>query len=164
MEQEHNINIEKYKKEIETYIDKIDEMNNKINTLSLENNNLKNIIENNNSQNNSDEIFKLYKKNVELNEKIEDLNEKLSIYPFILEKDEKILSVIFASATITYSIICKNTDTINKLEPELYEKYPELLETNNYFLYKGTVANRFKKFEDLKFKNGDIIIINQYEN
>ena len=81
---------------------------------------------NNNSQNNSDEIFKLYKKIAKLNEKIEDLNEKLSRYPFILEKDEKILSVIFASSSITYSIVCKNTDTIHKLEPELYEKFPEL--------------------------------------
>ena len=102
-------------------------------------------------------MLKLYKK-------IEDLNEKLSRYPFKLEKDEKIISVIFASASITYSAVCKNTDTINKLEPELYEKYPELSETNNYFLYKGTVANRFKKFEELKFKNGDIIIINQQED
>ena len=156
MEQEHNINIEKYKKEIETYIDKIDEMNNKINTLSLENNNLKEEIKKINTLNNSDEIVRLYKK-------IEELNEQIKRYPFTLEKGEKILSVIFMSISqkVNYSMFCKNTDSIYKLEGELYKAFPELAETNNYFLCKGTVVNRFKKFEDLKFKNGDIIIINQ---
>ena len=73
------------------------------------------------------------------------------------------LSVIFASSSFNYSMICKNTDTINKLEGELYQIYPELAETNNYFLYKGEVASRIKKLKDLGVKNGEIILINQHE-
>jgi hypothetical protein len=50
------------------------------------------------------------------------------------------------------------------LEGELYKVFPELAQTNNYFSCKGTVVNRFTKFEELKFKNGDIIVINQQED
>ena len=72
-------------------------------------------------------------------------------------------SVIFASATMNYSIICKNTDTINKLEPELYKQYPELSKTNNFFLCKGTVLDKNEKFEKNHLKNSDIILVNQSE-
>ena len=164
LKQKNNIDIEKYNLEIKTYINKLEIMNNNIQNLSLENNNLKSEIKKANSQNNSDETLKLYKKIAELNEKIKNLNEKINRYPFILEKGEKMLSIIFASASMSYSIICKNTDTINKLEAELYKQYPEFSETNNYFLYKGTVVNKFKQFEELQLKNGDIIIINRNDN
>ena len=142
-------------------------MNNQIQILSSENNNLKNKINNFNMQNNSDEILRLYKKNYDLNEQIKDLNEKLNRFPFILEKDEKILSIIFTSVSqkINYSMVCKNTDTIHKLEEELYKEYPELAGANFYFLCKGTVINnKLKKLEELKIKSGDIIVINENKN
>ena len=72
-------------------------------------------------------------------------------------------SIIFQSATINYSIICKNTDTIHKLETELYEIYPNLSETNNFYLCKGTNLDKFKKLEEFHLENGDIIIVNQNE-
>ena len=91
-------------------------LQNKINNLQEQINN-----QNNNliSQNNN-EIIKLYKK-------IEDLNDQLKRYPYILEKDEKLMSVIFTSVgqKTHYSLICKNTHTINNLEPELYKEYPD---------------------------------------
>ena len=68
------------------------------------------------------------------------------------------------SQKVNYSMICKNTDTINKIEAELYEKYPELSETDNYFLCNGTVVNKFKKFKEFNIKNGDIFVINQRED
>ena len=159
MNKEHNTEIQKYKKEIKTNTDKIEMLNNKIKKLSLDNINLKEEIKKVNTQKNSDEIVSLYKR-------IDDLNKKLNRYPFILEEGEKILSIIFTSVNqkVNYSMICKNTDSIYKLEGELYKIFPELAETNNYFLCKGTVVNRFKNFEELKFKNGDIIIINQQED
>ena len=159
MNKEHNTEIQKYKKEIKTNTDKIEMLNNKIKKLSLDNINLKEEIKKNNTQNNSDDIVSLYKR-------IDDLNKKLSRYPFVLEEGEKILSVIFTSVSqkVNYSMVCKNTDSIYKLEGELYNTFPELAQTNNCFLCKGTVVNRFKKFEELKFKNGDIIIINQQED
>ena len=159
LKQEHNTDIQKYKKELKVYVDKNEILNNQIKKLSLDNTNLKEEIKKNNTQNNSDDIVSLYKR-------IDDLNKKLSRYPFVLEEGEKILSVIFTSVSqkVNYSMVCKNTDSIYKLEGELYKTFPELSETNNCFLCKGTVVNRFKKFEELKFKNGDIIIINQQED
>ena len=164
MKQKDNVDKEKYKKDIDN--NDIDILNNKIKELTLENNNLKEKIERTNTPNNSDEIVKLYKKIAELNEKIEDLNEKLNRFPFILEKGEKILSVIFTSVSqnVNYSMVCKNTDSIHKLEEELYKAFPELKQTNNYFLCKGSVIDRFEQFEKFKIKNSDIIIINQQED
>ena len=135
--------------------------------LSSENKTLKEIINQlqNSSQNNinnsNDQIDKL-----RLYEKIEELTEKLNRYPFTLEKNEKMLSVVFISASekVNYSMICKNTDTIHKLEEELYKEYPELTESENFFLCKGKVLNKFKKFEEIHIKNGDAIIINQRED
>jgi len=45
-------------------------------------------INNQNNSNNSNTIIELYKE-------IHDLNEKLKRYPFILEKGERLISVIF---------------------------------------------------------------------
>ena len=159
LKQEHNTDIQKYKKEIKAYIDRNEILNNQIKKLSLDNTNLKEEIKTVNIQNKSDDIVSLYKR-------IDDLNKKLNRYPFILEEGEKILSVIFTSVSqkVNYSMVCKNTDSICNLEVELYKAFPELAQTNNYFLCKGTVVNRFKKFEELKFKNGDIIVINQQED
>ena len=130
-----------------------------IKKLSLENKNLKDGIKKMKAQNDSAEIIKLYKK-------ISELNAKLNRYPFILEEGEKVLSIVFTSVSqkINYPIVCKNTDTIHKLEAELYKEYPELAESNYYFICKGAIANKFKKLEELNIKNGDIIIINQNEN
>ena len=83
------------------------------------------------SNNSNDSIIKLIK---DKEDKINDLNEKLKRYPFILEKNEKIMSIIFSSVNqkINYSIVCKNTDNINKLEEELYKEYPNLFENQYY--------------------------------
>ena len=117
--------------------DKIEKGNNKIQQLSSENKNLKEKInqfqsnpQNNISNSNGpNETVRLYKK-------IEEFTEKPNRYPFIFEKNEKMLSVVFYSASQNrkYSMICKNTDTIHKLEEELYKEYPELFENDNYFI------------------------------
>ena len=150
---------QKLKNEIKSYVEKIEK-------LSLENKNLKDKMKGQGVQNNTDEIVRLYKKIESLNEIIDDLNAKLKRYPFILERGEKIMSIVFTSVNqkINYSMICKNTDTINKLESELYKEYPKLAETNYYFICNGTKVNKFKKFEELKIKSGDIIILNEIED
>ena len=156
----------KYNEEIKSYIKKIEVMTNDIQKITLENNNLKNKIKKvkeQNNPNNSDKMLRLYEKIEELNEKIEKLNEKIQRYPFTLEDGERMFSIIFQSATINYSMICKNTDTIHKLESELYKQYPDLSKTNNFFLCKGTVLDKYKKLEEFHLNNGDIIIVNQSE-
>ena len=105
-------------------------MKNDIQKLSSENNNLKDKMKGQYTKNNSDETISLYKR-------IDDLNAKLKRYPFILEEGEKIMSIIFTSVDqkLNYSMICKNTDTIHKLEEKLYEEYPKLEGANYYFIY-----------------------------
>ena len=71
------------------------------------------------------------------------------------------LSIIFMSAKFYYSMICKNTDTLNNLEQELYKECPEFSQTENYFLCKGTIMDKSIKFKDFNIKNGDIIVLNQ---
>ena len=91
---------------------------------------------------------------------------KIERYPFNLEEGEKIISIVFTSVSqqINYSMVCKDTDTINKLEGELYKEYPALAETNYYFICKGAVVNKFKTLKELNIKSGDIIIINENED
>ena len=117
-----------------------------------------------NIQNNSyDKLINL------INEKeniIKNLKEKIKRYPFVLEKNEKIMSIIFSSVNqkVNYSMVCKNTDTIHKLEEKLYEEYPYLSERENYFLCKGRLLNKFISFEKNNIKNGDIILLNQNDS
>ena len=153
---------------------------NKNYNLSIENQNLKqqiaqlnfqlanNFQNKNNIQNNSSDklIDLLSKKEEKINElkaKINELKEKIKRYPFILEKNERLMAIIFNSVDqkVNYPMICKNTDTIHKLEEKLYEEYPNLSERENYFLWKGGVFNKLQSFEKYKIKNGDFIILNQ---
>jgi len=150
---------QKLKNEIKSYVEKIEKMKNDIQKLSSENNNLKDKMKGQYTKNNSDEIISLYKR-------IDDLNAKLKRYPFILEEGEKIMSIIFTSVdqNLNYSMICKNTDTINNLEGRLYKEYQKLAKANYYFICNGTVLNKFEKLEELKIKSGDIIVLNVDEN
>ena len=130
---------------------KIEELNKIINNLNKTTNNSKNL-------QSPSEMNELYKK-------IEELEEKLKRYPIILEKNENLMSIIFQSIDqeIKYSMICKNTDTINRLEEKLYEVFPIFSEKDNFFLCKGKKLNKFKTFDFNNIKNGDIIILNQVE-
>ena len=113
----------------------------------------------NNIQNNSND--KLINLLSQKEEQIKELKEKIKRYPFVLEKNERLMAIIFYSVDqkVHYPMICKNTDTINKLEGKLYEEYPNLSERENYFLCKGNVINKFQSFEKNKIKNGDIIAL-----
>ena len=154
-----NNDIQKLKKEIQAYIEKNEK-------LSSENKNLKDKIKGQGVQNNTDEIVRLYKKIENLNEKIDELNAKLKRYPFILEEGEKIMTIVFTSVNqkLNYSMICKNTDTINKLELELYKEYPKLGDAEYYFICNGAKVKKFKTLEELKIKSGDVIVLNEVED
>ena len=120
--------------------------------------NLKNNIDNKNNIN-----FNNNSQIIELNSKIDDLNEKLSRYPFELKKNEKMISIIFTSydKKIHFSVICKNTEKFNQLEEKLYEKYPEYSITNNDFVVNGNRIQKSKTLEENHICNSDIIILNQ---
>ena len=86
--------------------------------------------------------------------------------PYILDKNEKLMTIIFISSDqkIHYSFICKNTDKFNKIENLLYEKYPEYEESENYFTVNGNKIIKSKTIEQNKINNSDIIILNKFED
>ena len=108
----------------------------------------------------------MIKQNNSLLKKIKDLENKLKRYPLILEKDEKLISIIISSRDekVHYSLICKNNNTINDIEEELYKVYPEYSEWNNIFLYKGKKIGKFQTLQSNNIKNGDILILDQVNN
>jgi predicted nuclease with TOPRIM domain len=123
-----------------------------------------NILSNNQYNINDYSFVKLIKDEEDI---INDLNEKLKRFPFILEKNEKLMSVIFSSMNqkINYSIVCKNTDNIHNLEGILYKEYPNLFERQNYFyLCKGKLINKFQTLESNQIKNGDTIILSSNDD
>ena len=112
-------------------------------------------------------------KNEDINEKInnldkeiKDLKKILKTNPFILRKGEKLMSIIISSKDekMLYSLPCKNNNTINDIEKELYKEFPEYSNTKNIFLYKGKIINKFETFQKNNIKNGDILILEEVNN
>ena len=126
----------------------------KLNEDERNNNQILNSISNNKNEN--DQLY----------QEINELKEKLNRYPIILEENEELISIIFCykEKNRFYSMICKNTDSINNLEEKLYKEFPELSGNNNSFLSKGKNIDKFQTFYYNKIKNGDMIIINKNQN
>ncbi len=80
----------------------------------------------------------------------------------IINPGEKILSIQFKSIdhVVDLCVPCKNTDIFVHLEEQLYERYPEYKETNNFFTCNGDVIKRFKSLEENGIKNSDKILLN----
>ena len=169
LENEKNMNdnltvlIDKLKIKNKDLESKLNELENK-NNLENENKNFKipsnsnniNIINENDFSNQEENINKL-------NKKIKDLEEKLERYPCILEKNEKLITIIIYSddKSIHHSIICKNTDIFNKIVNEIYKIYPEISEKNNIFTYKGKIIDKSKSIDNNEIKDGDVVILSQ---
>lgn len=87
-------------------------------------------------------------------------------YPFELYNDEKLMIVtIETQDRITHhSFLCKNTHKFTYLENLLYEVYPELTETENYYLAQGKKINKYKTLEENNIKDNDIIILNKIDD
>ena len=100
---------------------------------------------------------------VEKEKNINILETKLKRFPFELNKEEKLMSVIFTTLDqkFYYSIICKNNDRFNTIENKLYEAFSEYSGTDNFFIVNGSRINEMKTLEENKIKNNDIIILNQ---
>ena len=97
---------------------------------------------------------------LELFQEIKELKSKLS---FDLEKNEKLMTVIFTTFDnkLHYAVICKNTHIFNIIENMLYKKYPEYLESDNYFTANEKKIHKYKSLEENEIKNSDIIILNK---
>ena len=63
---------------------------------------------------------------------------------------EKLIAINFKSVDqkINDTIICKNKTKFHIIEDQLYEKYPEYVNGENFFLFNGHSINRFKTLDD----------------
>ena len=104
----------------------------------------------------------LVKLNEEFNKKNNELTqikEKLKKSTLILDKENIILNIISFDESINFSILCKKTDTMTKIEEELYDKYPEYRNSDNYFLFKNQKINKFKSLEENNIIKGNTITL-----
>ena len=98
---------------------------------------------------------------VEKENKIKELELKLSRYPFELNEGEQLMTIIIKSNDnkVNVPILCKNTFKFNRVEEKLYELFNEYIEKDNIFTLNGNKINRNKTLEENKIKDRDIIII-----
>ena len=77
----------------------------------------------------------------------------------------KLISIIIMSSDqkIHFPIICQPTDKVNTIDTFLYKEYPELKETNFYYICKGMVLDRTESLNNLGIKNGDVVVLNEAE-
>ena len=113
-----------------------------------------------------DDFNDISKKMNNIYEEIKEVKKKINRYPFILEKGEKLMSIIISSRDekMLYSLPCKNNNTINDIEKKLYREFPEYYDNKNIFLYKGKIINKFETFQKNNIKNGDILILELADN
>ena len=78
----------------------------------------------------------------------------------VLSKGEMFIAINFASVDqrINHSIICKNNTNFHEIEGELYDKYPEYKENENYFMFNDLKINRWKTLEENGIKGYTIIL------
>ena len=98
---------------------------------------------------------------LEKDKEIKELKEKMKRFPFELNENEKLISVIFTNSKkeFYYSIICKNTDRFSTIEIKLYDKFPKYGETANYFFVNEKRIINHKTLEDNHIKDSSIIIL-----
>ena len=67
-----------------------------------------------------------------------------------LQGNGKLIAINFISGDqcINYSIICNSKQKFYEIENQLYEKYPEYRDDDNYFLINGTKIKRFRNLEE----------------
>ena len=77
----------------------------------------------------------------------------------------KIKTVHFLShdSLINHAIACRGDESFSQIEAKLYEIYPELKETNNNFICRGSLVARFKTIDENNIKDGDKVILIRLE-
>ena len=145
-------------------------LKNKIKMLKNENENLKKKLDDSNVIK-DEEIKKLNEKCKILSEEKAKINENLTSkliristeptnYGELLD-GEKLIAINFISVdqNINYSIICKNKTNFNEIENNLYKKYPEYSENDNFFMFNGSKINRWKTLEENGINGYTIILM-----
>ena len=94
---------------------------------------------------------------------IEELETKLSRFPFELLEGEKMMSIIVTSTDKKNirSIICKNTDLFCDLEKQIYHNKDNIFDIGTDFTIDGRIIDETKSLDDNKIRDNDIIIMNK---
>ena len=178
IEMENELNLEKARKqklyqEIISLKNMINIKNNEINDkndiiadLKTKVKDMKDLLSNSSNNTKVMELMeKLVIKEEALKKMEHEVKEMKSKYPFEIFEEEKLMTVniICVNPNITHSIICKNTHKFIYLENILYEKYPELTESENFFMCNGAKVNKYKTLEDNKIKDNDIINLEKFD-
>ena len=123
--------------------------------LKEEKNKYKNL-ENFKNINEKDKIF------IEKENEIKNLKNKLSRYPFDLNFNEKLISIIFISIdqSIHCSIICKNNEMFKSVEKRFLLEYPKYNKNKLFYTSCGCKIDESKNLEENGIKNSDIIVCN----
>jgi len=133
---------------------RINEFNRKLNELKNENKLL--IDKNNDLQNINNEYKSKIKK---LESEKDKKNDKKQLNSF--KNSDKIISVNFISIARQdighYSLVCKDTDLLVRLEERLYEDFPQFKNYDNYFEVNCKRILRFKTLAENGIKNNDVI-------
>ena len=133
LKQNHNIEIEKYKSDINKLVEK--------------NKELEKILEEKNKEIN-DYIFQLSNSNN---------NEQLVNF----KTGDKIIAVLFMTQgnqdIYNYTMPCKTSDLFVRLEERLYHDFPKYRNYETFFMVNARRIFRFKSLEENQIKNNDII-------
>lgn len=83
----------------------------------------------------------------------------------ILDKDEKIMSVLFSCEELgfEYSVVCRNTDLLVKVIEDILKKEKDRLEDYSSYVYStvnSEILDYYTSMEKNKIHDGDIIYIN----
>ena len=57
-------------------------------------------------------------------------------------------------------MVCKDEDSLSRLEEELYNEYPKFKDYNTFLTNNGKVLKRFKTRGENNIKKGDTIVVN----
>ena len=151
------------KKENEDYKKKIIELENKIKKLELKIEEKDIVI---NEYNKTKELQNISNNNNTNINKIKELEKEIEKYKnYCLLPGEKLITINFISIdqTINFNTFAKKTDNFAKLEASLYENYPQLKETENYFLVNGKKVNKHKTLDENKINDNDILTLGVFD-
>jgi len=144
----------KEKKENNQLILKINDLENKLKLKISNENSLNKLIE------------ELEKTKIDLNENLLQLKKILKTKDNeIIKLKEKlnqnnlILNIISFDESINVSLLVKKTDSLTNIEEEIYNKYPEYRNINNYFKINNQKINKYKSLEENNIKEGSIITL-----
>ena len=160
-----------YKNKVYELEKKVKSLENKIKKMKIEIKEKERIISEEKSKNENLNESKNKSKNglnnISQKNKILELENEIKILKtYFLSPGEKLITVKFISVkqNINFTVTAKNTDHFTKIKEKLYQNFPGLKNTENYFYVNEKKINENETLEENKIKNNDILTLNQNED